>query len=209
MVDDEYYTTTIIKARINESVLRIATGVMLPNQTALSPPLPDLYTTDTIDTTLSSVITDLPSDFNRDLIQVLNASGDIIPIKPSMKRFLQDYYEQSAGDVYVCCVYGKRLMYRDIPAVAETLTVHYYQTPDTLVADADTPSEIPAHLHRKLIVGHTLMEIYRELELGMAGAKVDTEYYTRIFNEGLIELSEMFPPDQVPEYYEDANDYID
>lgn len=208
VVDDEAYTTTIVKARINESVLRIATGVTLPDQRRISPPLPGLYTSDDIDTTLSSGITDLPDDFNRDLLQVINSDDEGIKIEPSLRRFLSDHPEQDAGSVYTCCVYGGRLLYRDIPSAAETLTVHYYKNPATLTNDADTPSDIPIHLHRKLIVGHTLMEIYREIELGMAGKKVDTEYYTRIFNEGLIELSELYPPDEPPQYYEDSNDYI-
>jgi hypothetical protein len=126
-----------------------------------------------------------------------------------MKRFLQDYYEQSAGSVYVCCVNGKRLLYRDIPAAAETLTVHYYKAPDVLVDDDDIPVDIPEHLRRKLIVSHVLMGIYSEIELHVNGRRINTEYYENRFNEGLTELIEMFPQDKVPEYYEDANDYID
>lgn len=209
VVFDQRYTEDIIRSRINESVARIAKGVKLAGQERLSPPLPDLYTTGTVDTVLASDITDLPTNFSRSLIQVLNSNSDIIDLEPSMKKFLQDNPEQSAGDVRACCVIGNRLMYRDVPSAIETLTVGYYKKPDTLAANDDTPSAIPEHLHRSLIVGDTLKEIFREIERGMAGPKHETEYYTGVFYAGLNELDELFPYDALPVYISDEEERID
>lgn len=196
-----------VPALINEAVLKIASGDMVPGKYELTPPLPDLYTVGTIDTTLSSGICSLPDDFNRDLIQVLNSNSEEIPIMSSARRFLHTYKDQDAGDVKRCAVQGKRLLYRDIPATAETLTVHYYKTPTTLTETTDEPTEIPTHLHRKLIVGYVCKEIYDLIEDGIEDPKTNTKHYDAIYQKGLLELEMAIGIDKDPDYYIVEPDY--
>lgn len=207
IVQDSFYTATKIKAKINEAVLVIATGVMIPGKFEKSPPLHDLYTTTDIETTLGSGITDLPSDFNRNVIQVINSNDDEVPINPSAKKFLHNNIEQDAGVVERCAVMGSRLLYRDIPSSAETLTIHYYKTPITLSEDSDEPTEIPALLHRKLIIGYVCKEIYNQIEDGIEGVKVNTQYYENEFQSGILGLDLEIGTDNDPDYYDTSTDY--
>jgi len=209
-VQDETYLSGTIQTMINEAVLTIATGLPTPGRyEETTPPLPSLYTTDTVDTTLSSGIADLPTTFNRDVIQVLNSDSKEIPIIKSFQKFLKNNPEQNAGDVIKCAVSGGRIFYREIPAAAETLTLHFYEAPATLALNTDIPSCIPIHLHRPLIVGYVCREIFNKIELGMAGPKVDTANYSRIFDKGLLDLADYYPHDGVSEYYEDLTDYCE
>ena len=208
VIHDPDYTGEIIKDMINEAVLAIATGVMLPGKHELSPPLPDLYASDDVLTVVSTGYLSLPADFNRDMFMVVDSNSDTVPIEPSFKKFMASYADEAAGEVFRCSVNGSQLHYRDIPAGATTLTVHYYSTPDTLTDSADIPSCIPTSLHRDLIVGHVCKEIFNRLELGMAGQKVDTQNYENIFNRGLLGLDDLVGKDERPDYYDNTTDYI-
>jgi len=196
-----------VPSLINEAVLKIASGDMVPGKYELSPPLPDLYTVVTVDTTLSSGICDLPADFNRDVIQVLNSDDEEIPIMASARKFLHTFKEQDAGEVFKCAVQGNRLLYRDIPGTAETLTVHYYKTPETLTVGSDEPIEIPAHLHRKLIVGYACKEIFDLIEDGVEDPKTNTRHYEAMYQKGLVELEMAIGIDKDPIYHDTEIDY--
>ena len=138
---------------------------------------------------------------------VVNSDGYALPIISSWLKFMKDHADQAAGSVSKYVISGGRLHYRDIPTVATTLTVHYYKTPPTLVADEDIPSCIPVTLHRDLIVGYAAREIFNRIELGLNGRKVDTTNYDNIFNNGILRLVDLIPEDGLPEYYNDTTDY--
>lgn len=207
VVQDDAFNSVIITALINEAVLVVATGIVIPGRFEKTPALPDLYTVDTIDTTVGSAIASLPSDFNRDVIQVLNSDEDNIPIIPSVVKFNRDYPEQDAGEVIRCAVLGKRILYRDIPSSAETLTVHYYSNPETLSAEDDEPTEIPLTLHRKLIVGYVCREIFNRIEDGIEDPKTNTVFYDAEFQTGLTALQLELGVDHAPDYYDDKTSY--
>lgn len=206
VIQDSSYDS-LIPTIINEAVLKIASGDKLPGKHELSPPLPDLYTVDTIDTTLLSGVADLPTNFNRDVIQVLNSDSEEIPIDPSVRKFLHRYPDQGGGSVFKCAVQGKRLLYRDIPTAAETLTIHYYKKPDTLAASTNEPDCIPVHLHRKLIVGYVCKEIFNEIEDGIEDPKTNTRHYETIYQTGLMELELAIDADDDPDYIDDQTEY--
>jgi len=209
IVHDSDYTSTIIKSLANEAVLVVATGVLIPGRRQLSPPLPDLYTTSTVTTVLSTGYLSLPADYNRDVIMLVNSDGETITKIDSWLRFMKSSADQAAGTVDRYCVSGSRLHYRDIPAVATNLTAHYYKNPTTLTADADIPSCIPTVLHRDLIVGYVAREIFNKKELGMAGQKVDTANYDNIFNGGILKLVDILPEDGEPIYCDGSSDHIE
>ena len=203
--DDDYDHE--IADRINEAVLKIATGDMLPGRYELSPPLPDLYTTATVDTVVGAGIADLPDDFNRDLFQVVNSDEETITIEPSFKQFLKRYTEISTGDVFKVAAHGSKLLYRDVPAEAETLTVHYYKAPTELSDSTDTPSCIPAHLHRKLIVSHVCKDIFDEIEDGLDDPKINTQHHEKVYAQGLLELEVWAEAEKEPDYINTQGDY--
>jgi len=202
IINDSEYTDTIIDAFINEGVLTVATGEILPGRFDLSPALPSLYKTDTVDTDTDNN-TDLPVEFNRDVVLVADSDGNKIKIEPSFEKFINTT-QSEAGTVDVVAVKGSVLYYDRIPSAAATLTVHFYSTPATLVEDVDIPTSIPAVLHRQLIVSYALKEIYNEIELGMSGQKVDTANYTNIHDQGLIRLRQLIPEDDLTNFYEET-----
>lgn len=206
-IQDSSYTDTEIIARINEAVLAIATGVLLPDRREKSPPLPDLYATADITTTLASGVTDLPSTFNRDVIQVQNSNNDKIPINSSPRQFLNLNYNEDAGAVDKCSVLGSRLLYSGIPSTVETLTIHFYEKPGVLALDSDEPTEIPLHLHRNLIVGYVCKDIFDEIEDGIEDPKTNTRHYEAVFQSGLLGLEIELGTDGETDYYDDQTEY--
>lgn len=205
-VKDSYYTYPDVTVLVNEACTAISLGTMIPGRYERTPPLPDLYTTDTVTTETTGILT-LPSDYQRNLVMVVDSNGVSIPIMPSSRKFIKKYPEASAGSVFVCSVMGNRLLYRDIPVVASTLTVHYYSTQDTLTLDTDEPTWLPLHLHRKLLVGYVCREIFNKIEDGVEGRKVNTEYYTGELLSGLTALEEIIGVDKDPDHYDNAVDY--
>ncbi len=205
VVDDDRYTETAIKSLVNEAVLSIASGRMYSFRLTISPPLPRLYTTDTVLTVAGDDSLTLPADFNRDVVQVLNSDSEIIPI-PSLRKFLRLYPEQVAGAVFRCAIKGNKLFYRDIPTVAETLTVHYYKNPATLTLDDDIPDCIPVQLHRSLIVPYVCREVFNVLDANSKG-KSRAKKYEAMFLYGMDQLYGFLPEDGDPEYYNDTTEY--
>lgn len=208
IIQDSSYSETTIKSLLNRALLVVASGIILPGKYQLSPPLPDLYSVGTIDTTVGSAICDLPSDFNRDLVQVLNSGYDVIPIVPSFRKFLMSYPEQTAGSVFIVARNGSTLLYRDIPSAAETLTVHYYKTPDTMTLTTDEPEGVPVILHRPLLVGYTCAQIFNEIEDGIEGQKINTASWNTQFQQGLVDLGIIIGHDAEPDYMDDVSERI-
>ena len=208
IVQDTAWSEAAIKSKLNQALIVVATGVMLPGKYQLSPPLPDLYTSTDIDTVAGVATCNLTSDFNRDVIQVVNSNGDKIPIEVSFRKFLSDYPEQQTGSVFKAAVIGNKLVYRDVPATAETLTVHYYKTPTALVNYSDAPSCLPALLHRPLLVGYVCKEIFSQIEDGIEGQKTNTGYWTQEFQQGLLDLDVLIPHDGDPMYVTDLEDRL-
>ena len=208
IVQDTAWSEATIKSKLNQALVVVATGVMLPGKYQLSPPLPDLYTSTDIDTVAGVATCNLPSDFNRDVIQVVNSNGDKIPIEVSFRKFLSDYPGQESGSVFKAAVIGSKLAYRDVPATAEALTVHYYKMPTALVGYSDTPSCLPALLHRPLLVGYACKEIFGQIEDGIEGQKINTGYWTQEFQQGLLDLDVLIPHDGDPMYVTDLEDRL-
>ena len=207
VVQDSDYTDAIIEDLINEAVLAVATGVMIPGKYQLSPPLPDLYTAEDVLTVLGTGYLSLPADYNRDVIMLVDSNGDTIRKKDSWRKFMMEHSAQAAGSVFGYSVNGNNLHYRDIPAAATTLTAHYYTNPETLSEDIDIPSCVPSVLHRKLIVGYVCREIFNQIEDGIEGKKINTAYYANEYTKGLVDLELVIGTDDSPDYYDNQTDY--
>lgn len=205
-VKDSAYTSAIITALINEASQAVALGVLIPGRYERTPPLPALYTTGVVATAATGIST-LPVAFQRDVVMVVDTSSEEIAIYASARKFIKDHPEVTAGSVYACAVMGNRLIYRDVPATSVNLTAHFYTAPTTLTADADEPTWIPLHLHRKLLVGYACKEIFNKIEDGVEGRKINTEYYTGEFASGLVALEEAIGVDKDPDYYDATVDY--
>lgn len=212
VIQDDSYTD--YPDRINDAVNNIAGGVRMPDGTT-SPPLPDLYTSATISTTVNAYA-DLPANYQRNLFYVVDSSGDrILPPKGgnyySFVLFLNACIKRDlteTGSVERVCVKGNKLYYQGIPSASEDLTAMYYKSPTVMVGDADKPEGVPDHLQIRLIKHYVCKEIFGEgLEDGAEARGVGTKYHTEKFYSAMIDLIDFIGVDAEPEYYSDGSSH--
>lgn len=211
IVGDGSYTDLV--DRINDAINNISGGIRMPDGTT-SPPLPDLYTSATVQTTVTAYA-DLPTNYQRRLFYVVDSSGDrILPPAGgdyySFMLFLNHCYKRDlteTGSVTKVCVKGKKLYYQGIPSAAEDLVVMFYKIPTVMASDIDEPEGIPDHLRVRLIKHYVCKEIFGEgLEDGAESRKVGTTYHTNKFFEAMIDLIDFIGVDAEPEYYGGGSD---
>jgi hypothetical protein len=176
VIQDTSFSVADIKARINSAVQKIAKGMKRRGQFQLSPPLPDLYKSNTVQTVSGMNRANLPDDFCRDVKKVL-VEGDPVTIYNSLPLFRDKFPVQETGPVVGVCQSGSKIAYGDVPGTVTGMTVFYYAKPAVLTANDDTPDCIPDTLHEKLICGEVCRGIYSLIEDGMEGRKANTGYY--------------------------------
>jgi len=184
---------------INQGVLEIAGGIPslldgisnpLPN--VLTPPLPDLFAIDTVNTSTSAAFVSMPVNFHRDLQFVVSSTGSEIDIAESFIEFVETYPAlNKAGRISEVIEHGRKLYYQGIPTSSEAVTLHYYRKPVNMVVDADHPDGIPEHLQISLLVNFAAWKAYEHIEDGMEGETVNTNKFKNLFLEAMrtFELS--------------------
>ena len=194
IITDDSFTDTDIKNYLNEAQLVVAGGVQSTLGSWLTPPLPELFTIDTITTELSLSNTAMPDDFHRQLQFVASSVGNEINIAESFLSFVETYpLLNQAGTVNECCEFGNNFYYQGIPTSAETLTIHYYRKPNDMTNGDDEPDGIPIHLQRNLLVNHVCWKIFELIEDGIEGPGVNTERHMKLFYDAVRTL-ELFIP---------------
>lgn len=190
--------TALLGGFINQGVLEIAGGIPslldgitnpLPN--SLTPPLPDLFTIDTVSTGANAYV-NMPSNFHRDLQFVSSSAGSEIDIATSFIEFAETYpLLNKSGRISEVIEHGRKLYYQGIPTSAETLTLHYYRKPVNMVNDDDVPDGIPVHLQIPLLVNFAAWKAYEHLEDGIEGEIPNTMKFKNLFLEAMrtFELS--------------------
>lgn len=183
---------------INQGVYEIAGGMPslldgiadpLPN--SLTPPLPELFTIDTVATGISAFV-NMPTNFHRDLQLAASSAGSEIDIANSFIEFAETYpLLNKAGKVSEVVEHGKKLYYQGIPTTSETITLHYYRKPINMVNDDDTPDGIPEHLQVSLLVNFAAWKAYQHIENGLEGESPNTVKFKNLFLEAMrtLELS--------------------
>ena len=213
--DSSYYSA--ITTWINDAVTAIAAGIRMPDG-QISPPLPDLFDTDTVDTSTDNAYVSLPSDYQRNLFMVADSSGYKISYPRnggyySWGLFIQQISMKDlseTGDVSVVCVRGTKLYYQGIPSSSKTLTVHFYRAPVDLSDDDDEVDGIPEHLQKRLIKHWVCKEIFGEgLEDADNSGKSAVAYHTAKFYEAMTDLIDYVGLyDETPQYFgTDAEEY--
>lgn len=213
VVDPEYHVDSDLNDLINQQVLKIASGIRMPDG-SVSPPLPDLYTSSTVATTTAQYV-DMPATFHKrrgSLVRVADTNGyQILPPDggdyDSFQLFLNRTTFTEAGTVYLCALKGSKLYYQGVPSAAQTLTVHFYRKPVDMAAATDEPDGIPEHLAIPLIKHGVCKEIFGEgIEDGEDNQGRGAAYHTNKFYEAMADLIEYVGYDLQPEQFhvEDA-----
>jgi len=209
VLQDSTYTDTILTGKINVAVSRIAAGIRMPNGET-SPPLPDLFSYGTVNTSTTLPYVSLPANYQRSVRLVYDSTN--YKIEPpqggdyySFALFMQIINNMSlaeAGSIYAVAVKGTKIYYQGIPAAATPLGVHYYRKPVDMDDDTDTPDGIPDHLALDLIKHYVLKEIMGEaIEDGQGNSGSSTQYHTAKFFETMIDLMDYIGEDGEPRYY--------
>ena len=128
ILQDAAYTDQNIIDKINDATLTIAGGIRMPNG-QISPPLPDLFTQNTVTTSTTLPYVSLPVNYQRKVINIYDSSGyriappsggDYYAFALFLKR-VSNFNLTEAGSVYRVCVKGSKLYYQGIPTAATTL----------------------------------------------------------------------------------------
>lgn len=212
--DSSYYSA--ITTWINHAVTAIAAGIRMPNG-EVSPPLPDLIDTDTVNTATDAAYKSLPDDYQRNVFMVSDENGNqIIPPRGGDYKSFALFMRQvdlkdlsESGDVYIAVTKGSRLYYQGIPSEAKALTVHFYRIPTDMSEDDDTVDGLPDHLAKHLIKHWVCKEIFGEgLEDSDRSRQAGVKYHTAKFFEVMTDLIDFVGIDAAPEYYgTDDEDY--
>jgi len=215
-LQDDDYGDVELDEMINDALLHIAGGVLMPNG-LVSHPIPELYTTAIVTTVADQAYADLPSDYQRGIFYVSNNDGD--HIKPVDNCGYYDFRIwlnsmphkdlSETGSVYRVAVKGKSLYYQGIPSTAENLTIHYYREPDTMTAGTDEPDGLPSFLSKPLLKHYVLKEIFGEgIEDGEDSTGRGAAYHNQKFYEAMQNLMDFLPMDEEPGYVNDLEQRI-
>lgn len=193
LVDDSSMTS-LLGDFINQGVSEIAGGMQSTLLDGITPPLPELFTIGTVDTSISAAFVAMPTNFHRGLQLVAAPTGNEIDIAHSFIEFTETYpLLDRSGSISEVVEHGRQLYYQGIPTVSESLTIHYYRKPVDMSADGDTPDGIPEHLHISLLVNFAVWKSFEYLEDGLEGEIPNTIKFKNNFLEALRTLELTLP----------------
>lgn len=154
--------------------------------------LPGLHATATVTTTSTAAEAALPADYHKGLYWVVSEAqkrrigtrrDDYHNTVPFLTRYpMQD----EVGEINDVVIQGGKLLYQ--PSADDVLRLNYYRTPTPLVESTDTPTELPAHLHRALLVNFALKEIFGTIEGDFEGGSKSAAIYTSLYMRALGQL---------------------
>ena len=186
----------LIPSLINQGVYEIAGGMKSLLLDIIIPPLPDLFTIDSVTTDTSLAYVDMPSTYHRNLQFVVAASGSEIDIANSFIEFSETYPAlNKIGNISEVIEQGGKLYYQGIPSTEEEINLHFYRKPVIMVADDDEPDGIPVHLQMSLLSNFALWKAYEFIEDGLEGEVLNTMKYKSYFIEALRVLELTIPSD--------------
>lgn len=215
LVDTYFYPDSDINLLINNALQSISGGVIMPDG-EISPPLPDLYTSENLTTSTTYPYVDLPDDYQRNVFYVSdNVDYKIHPVNGgdyySFTLFMNQAIKKDlslAGIVTTVAIKGNKIFYQGIPAAPSRLTVQYYRAPDTLTADGDVPEGIPVHLASPILMHYVLKEIFGDsIEDGENSESRGYQHHTKKFYEYMTTMIRFNGTDDEPVYYGVTDSY--
>lgn len=153
--------------------------------------LPELMQVDEIDTTVSQRYSALPSDFQKKIQRCYSTDHHRhITVYDSPALLLRHFNPiDTAGSVVAVAQWGANLLYQRIPSAAEELRLWYYKKPTLMSAIDDTPTGLPEHLAKDLLVNYATWRIFQSIYEGdNAQASGSIERYKGDYEMSLSEL---------------------
>jgi len=196
-VQDSSFTYDYILGLFNRCLHEIAGEVLLP----------DCDTWDDLTTDAGTNRVLLPPRFHRDLRHCHSTSHNRpIKVHGSLSQLYRMFSNlDQSGVVCGVAVKGRYMYYQRVPSSAETLRINYWRYPEKLASRDDKPDDLPGHLHEALLVNYACWRIYEQIEDGVEGAKVNTQYYQQEYYKAKAELKVFVGPEErVPLDIEEA-----
>jgi hypothetical protein len=134
--------------------------------------LQDLETEDDIATSTTNPYTALPSNYQKNLFYVYNASKYWeVAIRASLGDMLRRYHKlDQSGSISSLTIRGRYLHYQRIPSSAETLEVHYYRKPyDMATLTGGSDISFTASTLRIADAGNDLGDFYAGQTIDITG----------------------------------------
>ena len=191
VIRDAQVRNTSITNYLNTGVSEIASGLPSAFGSFMTPPLPDLFTIDTVDTDTTDAYVSMPDTFQRALVFAADEDGVEIDIANSWIEFASDYpLLDRSGSVNEVAEKGGNLYYQGIPTTSEEITVHFYRSPVDMVLPASTPDGIPNNFQERLLVNYAVYRIYELIE-----ELEKASYYRSFFKEAMDDFELSLPVD--------------
>jgi hypothetical protein len=194
IIQDGSFTDSDIGGYINQAQHEIAGGMQSALGDWITPPLPQLFTIDTVTTVTDAAYVSMPVTFHRSLQFAAASGGYEIDIAPSFLSFSETYplLDQS-GRISEVVEFGGNFYYQGIPTTAEDVTLHFYRLPVDMEDDDDTPDGIPLHLQSSLLVNHAAWKIFDLIEDDFSEPGINTQRYQASFYTALKILELTIP----------------
>ena len=168
--------------------------------------LADLQAESEIVTDPETNVLPMPKDYHHSLFHAFNVTRNVpcrvcYQLNTLHRMHTNDFV--LSGSVENVAVEGKRFHYRRVPENPETIRVQYYGLPPIYEDDEDqVPHFIDGDLHRQILVNYVLWRVYQDLEDGVEGHRVNTQFYEGEFGKGLLILDSRYPkPSKSRLYY--------
>lgn len=204
-IQDPSITDSEILALINEAQLSVAGGGERPHGLPLIAPLPDLISSDTVSFNAATRSVSLPAAYHRNVFFVMNSSGNRIDVSDDYIAFLRQYPKLTLNSVEKYCVRGNTIYYA--PSATEDVTVNFFRKPVEILI-TESPDGFPEHFHERLFVSYCCRELFGDIEDGIEGRKVNTDYWENKYQEVLTDLERFLgPEDASPENVEGDSEY--
>jgi len=196
ITQDTGFSTDDITDALNNAMNIIAGGIQRPDSSMLTSPLPMLYSISTVTALTTTYKVVMPSDYQRDMVLVIDSDGREITLFDSFMDFMRTYpgLDESGTSVSGVAIKGGYLYYQPIPTVAEVLTVHYHRLPVDMVATTDVPDGIPVQYY-DLLVYHAIKEFFATIEDGLDGAMPNSDKWDNKLMQMLMRMEASIPND--------------
>lgn len=194
IIQDDSFSDTDIGEYLNQAQTEVAGGMLSVLGNWITPPLPQLFTIETVTTAIDSAYVSMPTTFQRSLQFAASSAGYEIDIAASFIGFSETYpLLDQIGRISEVAEFGGNLYYQGIPSIAEDLTIHFYRQPIDMDDDDDVPDGIPNHLQSSLLINHAVWKIFDLIEDDFSEPGLNTQRYQTKFYDALRILELTIP----------------
>jgi len=185
-VKDSSYSFANVLSVLNKALKYIAGQVLLPALETAN---------NALSTTAATAYVALPTDYHRNLYYCYsNDRNRIIKVYYSYSDLIKRFSQiDLAGPVYGVAVKTLSLYYQKVPVAAESLMIKYYKMPTALTLVSSSPSCLPEHLVRPLLVNYVCRDIFADKD-----NEKKTLYHNALFDKAIADLRLFANEDTTP-----------